>query len=295
MELAVHVRDAHQLEALDGVVRHLFEFYEDSDFGEQDLTHSISEPVERVYVGDEFCVHRLPDVAALENLSGIASTKGWDITLLTPPVTDDGLKKCALLFRFLEKAVPGSEVVANDWGLVRLLNERHPSLPVAAGRLLNKGFKDPRLSDADRVAQISEDAEELLKYSTFDCPEFREKARRCNIRRLERDLLPFGELRMMATKGLGTSVYFPFGYVSTGRVCWIASFNNPGRRKFCPLEVCQGQCEGLLLELGGPQFGFRMFQGGNTVFYLYPLSALGSFVKESVHKEIRMIYQGLAI
>ena len=295
MELAVHVREVHQVENLKGIPLHLSEFYGGSDLEAQDWLGSLPVEVRRIYVGDEFCVHRLPDLATLEDFSGKASTRGWDITLLTPPVTDDGLEKCALLFRFLEKEVPGSEVVANDWGLVRLMNERHPSLPVAAGRLLNKGFKDPRLSDADRVARISENAEELLKGSTFDCPEFREKARRCNIRRLERDLLPFGELRMMAPKGLGTSVDLPFGYVSTGRVCWIASFNNPGRRKFCPLEACQGQCEGLLLELGGPQFGFRMFQGGNTVFYLYPFSALGSFVKESVHKEVRMVYQGLAI
>lgn len=295
MELAVHIRETHQLEALDGVPRHLWEFYEDPDLEEQDWVGSIPEEVQRIYVGDEFCVHRLPDLADLEDVSDAAAGKGWGVTLLTPPVTDHELERSSPLFRFLEKEAPETEVVVNDWGLLHFLKEKHPCLVMAAGRLLNKGFKDPRLADPDRVAEISEDAEELLKGCTFDAAEFQKEVRDLKVSRLERDLLPFGDPRIEDPNGLETSVYFPFGYLSTGRVCLIASFKAPAGGKFSPLEACHGPCKGLLLELGGPDSGFRMFQGGNTVFYLYPPSVFGSFVKEPTHEEVRLVYQGLAI
>jgi hypothetical protein len=295
MEISVHIRYSGQLDQLDRIPEQILDLYVGLDLEEQDWAGSIPDQVRRIYVGDEFCVHRLPDLARLEDVCSVAAEKGLDVTLLSPPVTDDGLERCTPLLRFLEKEAPGSEVVVNDWGLLHLLDEKHPSLSVAAGRLLNKGFKDPRLADADRVAQISEDAEELLKGCTFDSPKFQDKIRDFRVRRLERDLLPFGDPRMGNLNGFETSVYFPFGYVSTGRVCWIASFKGPAGRKFSPLEACCGPCDGLLLELGGPDLGFRLFQGGNAVFYLYPLSVLGSLLGDRNHEGVRLVYQGLAI
>jgi len=295
MELAVHIRHPGQLDELDRMPDHILALYADLEPEAQDWLRSIPREVQRVYVGDEFCVHRLPDPPDLEAVTRKAAGKGWDVTLLTPPVTDDGLEKCSRLFRFLEREAPGTEVVVNDWGLLCLLKDKHPSLPVAAGRLLNKGFKDPRLADPDGTAEISEDAQDLLNGCTFDTPEFQEKLREMDVRRFERDLLPYGEPRIESPGGIGTSVYFPFGYVSTGRVCWVASFKSPAERKFTPLRSCQGPCDGLLLEMGGADSSFRMFEGGNTVFYLYPLSVFGSFVKDPTHEEVRLVYQGLAI
>ena len=136
---------------------------------------------------------------------------------------------------------------------------------------------------------------ELLNGCTFDLPEFQQKLRRLEVGRLERDLLPYGEPDMKSTDGLGTSVYFPFGYVSTGRVCRVASFEAPAAGKFSPLAACHSPCNGLLLEMGGAQTSFRLFEGGNTVFYLYPASVLGSFATDPTDKEVRLVCQGIAI
>lgn len=295
MELAVQLREAGQLESLEGVAEHLTEFYEDSDLDAEDFLGLIPKEVQRIYVGDEFCVHRLPDLVELEAAAGEAAGKGWDLTLLTPPVTDDGLEKCSRLFRFLEGESVVTEVVVNDWGLLCLLRENHPSLAAAAGRLLNKGLKDPRLVDPDAAADLSEDTKDLLDGCTFDTPRFRDKLREWDVRRLERDLLPYGEPRVQSPEGIITSVYFPFGYVSTGRVCWIASFTNRDSDKFTPLSSCHASCDGLLLEMGCVDSSFRVFGGGNTVFYLYPLSLLRAFLKDPTHDKIRLVYQGLAI
>ncbi len=124
---------------------------------------------------------------------------------------------------------------------------------------------------------------------------FQKKLREMDVRRFERDLLPYGEPDTTSTDGLGRSVYFPFGYVSTGRVCWVASFKASAGRKFSPPDACHGPCNGLLLEMGGAQSNFRLFEGGNTVFYLYPPSVLGSFATDPTYKEVRLVCQGLAI
>jgi hypothetical protein len=237
----------------------------------------------------------MPEPDVLEAITRSAGRKEWPVTLLTPPATDEGLERCCRLFRFLEREVPGAEVVVNDWGVLCLLKDEYPSLPAAAGRLFNKGFKDPRSPYPGRAAEISEDVQELLNGCSFDTPLFHKKLREFGVRRVERDLLPYRDSDTKNTDGLGTSVYFPFGYVSTGRVCWVASFKASPGGKFSPLEACHGPCDGLLLEMGGGQSNFRLFQGGNTVFYLYPPSVLGSFAEDKTYKEVRLIYQGFAI
>jgi hypothetical protein len=295
MEVAIHIRQPSELDQLDRIPGHLLDLYVDLEAEAQDWVRSIPEQVERVYVGDEFCIHRMPEADVLEVITGSAGRKGWPVTLLTPPVTDEGLERCSRLFRLLERKAPGAEVVVNDWGLLCLLKDEYPSLPAAAGRLLNKGFKDPRLIDPDGAAEISEDAQELLNGCSFDTPLFQEKLREMGVHRVERDLFPYGEADTKSTVGPGTSVYFPFGYVSTGRVCWVASFKASMGRKFTPPDACHGPCNGLLLEMGGGQSSFRLFEGGNTVFYLYPPSVLGSFEGDTTYKEVRLVCQSLAI
>jgi hypothetical protein len=295
MELAVHIRNPGQLDQLDRIPDSVLDLYEDLEPQARDWIQLIPEQVVRVYVGDEFCIHRLPDPADLEVVTRKVSGKGWNITLLTPPATDEGLEKCSRLFRSLEPHAPATEVVANDWGVLSLLEEDHPSLPAAAGRLLNKGFKDPRLVNPDGAAETSEDAGELLNGCTFDSPALQTKLREMNIQRVERDLLPYGKPQLEGVNEIGTSIYFPFGYVSTGRVCWVASFKSPEGKKFTPLRSCHGECDGLLLEMGGADSSFRMFEGGNTVFYLYPSSVFGAFAAGSYSENVRLVYQGMAI
>lgn len=48
------------------------------------------------------------------------------------------------LFDYLNTCHSSAEVVFNDWGVMGLLKANYPVLKLSAGRLLNKGFKDPR-------------------------------------------------------------------------------------------------------------------------------------------------------
>ena len=293
MEIAVHLRDPSQVQDFKGVPGHLTALYEAGTL--EEAKKSVPRRIRRLYVGDEFCLNRLPSVKEMDGFLGMARARNWPVTLLTPPLTDEGLEECVPLFSRLAEDDPGTEVVVNDWGALLFLKERYPGFRLATGRLLNKAFKDPRLLEPERFQQLSQEAADLLNGCTFDSLEFQEEMRRLGVKRLERDLLPYGSARVKSPEGLGVSVYFPFGYVTTGRVCWIASFHRSGREKFSLGKSCDRLCSRLSLKLNSPDSRFELFQAGNGIFYPYPASALAPFLNWAKRRRIRLVYQGLAI
>jgi len=295
MELAVHLRAPSQLEAFEGVRGHLTALYEEDTLEEELQGVRVPDSFRRIYVGDEFCLHRLVDPQELDAFVCMAKDRSHAVTLLTPPVTDEGLEKCAPLFDRLDDGHLEAEVVVNDWGALHFLRERHPTLPVSLGRLLNKGFKDPRLQDAGAFARVSEEAAELLDRCTFDSARFRKEMARRGVSRLEQDLLPHGTPRWETRGGLETSVYFPFGYVTMGRVCWLASFERGETKKFSLSETCRRTCRDMSLRLTDQRRNLALLQEGNAIFYRYPAGLLASFLTWAAGCGMRCVYQGLAI
>ena len=47
-----------------------------------------------------------------------------------------------------------------------------------------------------------------------------------------------------------------------------------------------------MLELKSTQFAFRIFQSGNTIFYLYPTDRLGGLLQTASTNGLRLVYQG---
>lgn len=91
---------------------------------------------------------------------------------------------------------------------------------------------------------------------------------------------------------LETAVDFPFGYITTGRTCWIASFEQPAVEQFIPAARCSRPCRHGMLELKSEKFSFRIFQSGNTIFYIYPWQALDRLIETKAKEGDRLIYQG---
>jgi len=323
MEIALHLRTPDQKQALSNTsagsvtlspagssLTALF-FNEDS-LGKENWERKI-QSFDRIYVGDEFCSNRLPMLTEMEQFSDFAEEKNLSITLLTPVLTDDGIEKCSPLFEYLKERHPMAEVVVNDLGVLFYVRKNYPLFRLAAGRLFNKGFKDPRLSDTNEAYSIpsagsvtfSGEAKELLSDCTFDHAEFQEKIAALSVIRLERDLMPysggiafgsnFGQTEPAESRdfGLKTSVYFPFGYVTTGRICWTASFRQPPEKRFVPPGQCSRPCDTLTMKLENKRFSFPMIQNGNTIFYLYSQDMLNSLMKKAEHENLRLVWQGL--
>ena len=249
----------------------------------------------RLYVGDEFCDHRLPHLNELDALIRLATENRWPVSFLTPPLSDQGIERCARLLDLLEQSLPHSEVVANDWGVLFFVKENYPSLQLAVGRLLNKGFKDPRLPDATGVSRFSAEAAELLDCSTFDFSGYQQMLLELQVSRLERDVMPYGDLKMNGSAGMNASIYFPFGYITTGRICWTASYNQPAAKKYRMSDGCRRCCNRMSFRLAHNSLSQQIYQSGNTVFYLYPAEKLDRLVSAAKQKMIRLIYQGFVI
>src|SRR5437867_3594050 len=64
-----------------------------------------------------------------------------------PYVTDRGLARPRpLLEAAASERGEGTEVVVNDWGVLRLVRREFPGLRPVLGRLMNKMMRDPRVA-----------------------------------------------------------------------------------------------------------------------------------------------------
>ena len=293
MELAIHIRDFDQAHAFPQIFAHLKGFYPPGTMDGQDGSELLAAKWTRVYIGDEFCIHRLPHIDELEGVGRLINAKNGALTFLTPPLTDQGLERSIPLFNFLSENDPQAEVVVNDWGVLLFLQQNYPLFHLSLGRLLNKGFKDPRLTNPEEASGFSAETAELFNTSTFDAIEFLAKMQELNVKRLERDLFPYGDSEIQSHGGLGSSVYFPFGYISTGRVCWIAAFSAATEKKYSISNGCRRACNKISLKLNHAGTNLQLFQAGNTIFYLYAPSKLNSLFKQANTQNIRLVYQGL--
>lgn len=293
MEIGLHLRFPAQGEAFPSVPVHLTALYGPDTLRE--IGPLLPRRVRRLYLGDEFCLNRVPSDKEFEDLLRLAEARNWSVSLLTPPLTDEGLARCGPLFDRLRSVQPKPEVVANDWGVFLALREDYPELSVGLGRLLNKGFKDPRLPDPEKFARHSREAKELLHHCTFSSRTFQARAALLGVRRLERDLLPYGKPRVTGLERFAHSVYAPFGYFTTGRVCWAASLRQPSGEKFSLGGPCGRLCDKLPSWLDRRESGLRILQNGNSLFYLYPKALLVSFLRWARRNRVRMVYQGLAL
>jgi hypothetical protein len=295
MELAVHLRNVKQVDDFDRVQEHLSSFYESEFSRETTLGKVAVHSIDRIYVGDEFCPHRMPGPAELDAFLDFAREHHRQITLLTPPLTDSGIEELSLLLNRLHDSFPEAEVVANDWGVLVFLKEEYPEFRLAAGRLLDKGFKDPRLSDAGVLSSRSEEMKAVLNSSSFDNPAFRDKLIEWGIGRIERDMFPYRDSPPAPSPQLETSIYFPFGYVTAGRVCWMSTFAKTNESRFVPLESCARPCSEMFMKLEHSDVKLPVFQGGGTVFHLHPPSALESVFEMAGREKVRLVYQGFAL
>jgi hypothetical protein len=292
MNLALHLRKIPESRQFPDIPDHLRSIYalEGGDFQRFDGKNG---PVDGIYIGDEFCPIRLPTPRELTAFCRFSIERNIGLTLLMPVLTDAWIDHFTALFDCLAKWYPEAEVVANDIGTIFFLQKRHPGFRISMGRLFNKGFKDPRLSLKD--VAVTSAVRDLLSESTFDQAAFGDVMARLKVKGLERDLLPHGEGVPKSITDCQTAYYFPFGYVTTGRVCRTATFGKKAGCDFAMVGKCAKPCNGLSFRLKNDAVSLDLIQAGNTVFYLYPPEKLRGLLETAVAEKFRLIYQGLAL
>lgn len=259
----------------------------------------LPEKLERAYFGVEFCQRLIPDGDSLRKAISLVREARLSFSFVTPPVTDSGIEELRSRFTLLEResgCSNGIEVVVNDWGTLRLLRKEFPGLQPVFGRMMNKMIRDPRVTPYYATSKAPPDGLLAVQQSSLSNPAFQRALLEWGVGRHEFDNLIQG-LRLEPDGASALSVYIPYGYVATGRVCMPGSFGLPKALKFTEYMGCQKECQSYTLRLRNTESPFtnrdlELIQRGNTIFYPHTLAMLEAVLEgESSSAVDRIVYQ----
>lgn len=244
----------------------------EADFGDIAAAHG-GEQFQRVYWGCEFCETLIPGQGSTTRLAGGALENGLAWSLVTPYVTDHGLDRIIRLLETLPRDLHPDEMVVNDWGVLRWLRREQTHIRPVLGRLMNKMIRDPRVASRFDDPRAPREAVDALKGFSISAASYRKFLDQKQVGRVEIDNPLQGLSVDFSAEGVPASIYVPFGYVTTGRICLTGSLRLPRGEKFSHLSQCGRECSGAVLELQNTSSPFeadremKLYQRGNTIFY----------------------------
>ena len=218
----------------------------------------------RLYFGMEFCERLLPSPAQLKKALTFAVDQQAAFTLVTPYVTEAGLKQVEKLVAALCEVQPASEIIFNDWGVFHLLREKSYPLKPVLGRLLNKLKRGPRIVPVrDKIPATSLD---YFMTPNLSIPAVGSFLLDLGVSRVECDNLLQGLNLDGISNDLHISLYLPFAYVTTTRFCFMPSIHDPGEMKIGVLP-CKKECRQYAFSLWNPVMTVPLVRKGNTIFF----------------------------
>ena len=222
----------------------------------------LNDEYRRIYFGDEFCERLLPATSAVTRVIQAAEDRGLQFSLVTPYATPAGISRIASLLPLLPE---GTEVVFNDWGVLRMLKRDFPTLVPVMGRLLTKIKRGPRIAGfLDTLP-----AESLAHYrrTNLGVPIYQEFLRAQGIGRVELDNPLQGLDLRDVPPDIRLSLYIPFAYVTTTRFCLTANVDKPDKKGFIGVFPCNQECRTYTFYLDNAAMHTLLIRRGNTLFY----------------------------
>jgi hypothetical protein len=219
----------------------------------------------RLYFGNEFCERLLPSNQEIDTALIFSIKKELGFSLVTPYCTELGLKRVKELLKKIAQEKPGSEVVINDWGVLRALKSSSYHLIPVLGRLLTKIKRGPRLMNMLDV--LPGEAIEYLKSSNLTVPIYSEFLQKHGISRAELDNPFQGFDFERADNRIHLSLYIPFAFVTTTRFCLTASCDIPEEKGLIGIFPCKKECQKYTFYLENPVMPVMLIRKGNTVFF----------------------------
>lgn len=249
-------------------------------------------PVTRLYFGNEFCQRLIPGLEDIKEALGTAAERKLKFTLVTPYVTDAGIDKLEPLFKYLNDLNSKDiEVVVNDPGTMDMIVEYKNITPVL-GRL-----KDPMKRMArfvNQMPQLTAPQQEALSSSDITIELYQKFLLDMGFSRVEMDLVPQGIKINFNNLPLKASFYYPWTYITTGRICEMGSLNQEDNEKFTVYNPCQKECQKYYASwfTEFPGASNKIFAFGNTVFMLCeaPKALLKKYVDQGFD---RIVYQAV--
>ena len=249
-------------------------FFENSLFSNK--YKDIDSQFRRIYFGNEFCENLIPGLDELKRWYDASIRNKKHFTFVTPFVTNRGLYALENRFAFLNMQ-KNIEVVFNDWGVLSRIKDNFKNLIPVAGRLLTKQRRDPRilriLTGKQKPAIVASDDKKskiislpkkppasLFRHfsaSLINVPIFQNFLLAQGIRRIEIDNLAW-PMEVRVDKKIKISIYLPYGYISTSRLCGKMTLS---------YASCKKECKKYFFSLKNPLSPVPISAIGNTVFY----------------------------
>ncbi len=223
----------------------------------------VSPRFSRLYFGNEFCEQLIPSRSDLRQVLDFVAEQGLDFTFVTPYVTDKGMKRLGPLLGEIKRRKPDSEVVFNDYGVLRVLHSRYTRLQPVMGRLLVRMKRGPRLMMV--IDKLPETTVEYFRSSNITVPVLVDFLREQGVRRVELDNVLQGiDFHLDNLTG---SIYVPFAYVTTTRFCLTNSCDIPEKEEFIGIFPCRRECQRYTFYLRSGIMPVVLVRKGNTVFF----------------------------
>jgi hypothetical protein len=217
----------------------------------------------RLYFGNEFCEQLMPSVTQLEHVLNFVSGNNLDFTLVTPYITDNGLKRLDSLLHLIAQKRPDSEVVFNDYGVLRVLRSRYNELEPVMGRLLNRMKRGPRLMMV--IDKLPKTTVEYFQHSNLPVIALTGFLNANGVRRVELDniLQEFS----FSLDCYSVSLYLPYAYVTTSRLCLVNSCDIPEKEEIVGIFPCKQECQKYTFYLRNEIMPVLLIRKGNSIFF----------------------------
>jgi hypothetical protein len=213
-----------------------------------------------LYFGTEFCEDLLPGADEAESFCQLARESGIEAVLMTPIVTPRGLRRVDRLLAELEGRGYAPTVSFNDWGVLTLLRNSYPLFKRRAGRLINRGLRDPRLAhEAPLPGSLMQDRGEKLRSLLL----------RFGVTGVETDPDLEGSYLKSEAFDLQRVLHLPYSYAVSGRNCLIKAEGKDTEDSFTKglKRGCAAPCRGRCLPVKRSDTQVPLWRAGNTIFY----------------------------
>jgi hypothetical protein len=253
-------------------------------------TGSLDEALARFdwfYCGAEFCENLLPSPAWHEEQAAFFLAKGARVCLLTPPVSEKGLKLLKPVFRRLAafaRKRPGAEgaleLTVNDLGALELAREECPGLKLNAGRLLHEN-----MFLLNRASLSVLNARGVRLFAGLGVGRFEISTSG----RLQRaDLAALGEAGA-AGKAFAVTLHYPYMNLTSARTCVTGLPDIPPELSAAGVN-CRRECGVCAFEVSHPRVRQKLYVKGNTLFLKFPDKFYGSARSLLSRRIDRLVY-----
>lgn len=242
----------------------------------------------RLYYGNEFCERLIPSVSRLKQILSFVKKNKLAFSLVTPYVTDCGLKRLNSLFGLLKDSGISCEIMFNDWGVLNLINGRYPNFTPVLGRLLTKQKRGPglrKLLKRETRPRLIKDPKNpkmrclvfqkklpfgLDPYykgsNTSSVPIIHNFLINQRIRRIELDNTEQGLFLELPLNEISASIYLPYIYITTTFFCPTSGCDQKNGR-LLKVKPCKKQCQRYTFKLRHKSIPKVIYLKGNTQFY----------------------------